>query len=57
MGKFRVEQFAVCIPKQHQPAVAVSEGEIRTEQIAEADKYNYETLNLKERNLDYNGNP
>lgn len=37
--------------------LSTQEGEIRTEQIAEADKYNYETLNLKERNLDYNGNP
>ncbi|MDE6129390.1 MAG: hypothetical protein K2G16_09430, partial [Lachnospiraceae bacterium] len=28
------------------------DGEIRTEQVSEADKYNYETLNLKDRNLE-----
>ena len=28
------------------------EGELRTEQVSEADKYNYETLNLKDRNLE-----
>ena len=28
------------------------EGEIRTEQVSEADKYNYETLSLKDRNLE-----
>ncbi len=27
------------------------DGELRTEQVSEADKYNYETLNLKDRNL------
>ena len=27
-------------------------GELRTEQVSEADKYNYETLNLKDRNLE-----
>ena len=28
------------------------DGELRTEQVSEADKYNYETLNLKDRNLE-----
>lgn len=32
--------------------LSTQDGEIRTEQVSEADKYNYETLSLKDRNLE-----
>lgn len=35
--------------------LSTQDGEVRTENISEADKYNYDTLNLKDRNPDLEG--